>query len=90
MPEKFTTAFATRLNTLCDIEVREAVNNDRVLPGRTLGQDKPSCVVYGMPKEAVRRGAVERGAVERSLPLGAIAVKIVQQMSSGAGGRGPS
>jgi two-component system chemotaxis response regulator CheB len=36
MPEKFTGAFAERLNKLCQIEVREAVNNDRVLPGRAL------------------------------------------------------
>ncbi|MDD2864322.1 MAG: chemotaxis response regulator protein-glutamate methylesterase [Methylococcales bacterium] len=36
MPEKFTGAFAARLNGLCQIEVREAVNGDRVLPGRAL------------------------------------------------------
>jgi two-component system chemotaxis response regulator CheB len=36
MPEKFTGAFAERLNNLCRIEVREAVNGDRVLPGRAL------------------------------------------------------
>ncbi|TAN66698.1 MAG: chemotaxis response regulator protein-glutamate methylesterase [Methylobacter sp.] len=148
MPEKFTAAFATRLNDLCRIEVREAVNGDRVLPGRaliaqggrhmllkrsgaqyyvevvdgplvsrhrpsvdvlfrsvavcagknalgiimtgmgddgakglkemydmgadTLGQDKDSCVVYGMPKEALKLGAVDR-----ELPLGLIANEIV-------------
>ena len=36
MPEKFTGAFADRLNGLCQIEVREAVNGDRVMPGRAL------------------------------------------------------
>jgi two-component system chemotaxis response regulator CheB len=36
MPEKFTGAFADRLNNLCRIEVREAANGDRVLPGRAL------------------------------------------------------
>ncbi len=36
MPEKFTGAFAARLNSLCQIEVREAVNGDRVIPGRAL------------------------------------------------------
>lgn len=36
MPEKFTGAFAARLNSLCQIEVREAENGDRVLPGRAL------------------------------------------------------
>jgi two-component system, chemotaxis family, protein-glutamate methylesterase/glutaminase len=143
MPEKFTAAFASRLDGLCAIEVREAVNGDRVLPGRallapggrhmvlkrsgaqyhvevvdgppvnrhrpsvdvlfrsvakcagrnalgvimtgmgddgarglkemfdsgalTLAQDEESCVVYGMPKEAVKMGGVNR-----SLPLGEI------------------
>lgn len=136
MPEKFTAAFAARLNQLCQIEVREAQNNDRVIPGRaliapggrhmllkrsgaqyfvevlngpvvnrhipsvdvlfrsvaknagrnalgiimtgmgddgaagllemrhceatTLAQDEDSCVVFGMPKEAIKRGAAER------------------------------
>ncbi|MDO8811233.1 MAG: chemotaxis response regulator protein-glutamate methylesterase [Gallionella sp.] len=144
MPEKFTGAFAARLNDLCQIEVREAKNSDRVLPGlaliapggrhmllkrngaqyhveivdgppvsrhrpsvdvlfrsvsktagknalgiimtgmgddgaagllemrnegaMTIGQDEQTCVVYGMPKEAVKRGAVIK-----TLPLGAIA-----------------
>ncbi len=148
MPEKFTGAFADRLNNLCQIEVREAVNGDRVLPGRaliapggrhmllkrsgaqyhveivdgppvtrhrpsvdvlfrsvakcagknalgiimtgmgddgakglkemydmgarTVGQDEDSCVVYGMPKEAVKLGAVNR-----EIPLDRIAYEIV-------------
>lgn len=36
MPEKFTAMFAERLNTLCKLEVREAKDGDRVLPGRAL------------------------------------------------------
>jgi two-component system chemotaxis response regulator CheB len=144
MPEKFTGAFAARLNELCRIEVREARSGDRVLPGRaliapggrhmllkrngaqyhvdivdgppvsrhrpsvdvlfrsvakcagknalgiimtgmgddgaagllemrnegalTIAQDEQTCVVYGMPKEAAKRGAVIK-----TLPLGAIA-----------------
>jgi two-component system chemotaxis response regulator CheB len=36
MPEMFTEAFAQRLNSLCEIEVLEAKNNDRVIPGRAL------------------------------------------------------
>jgi two-component system, chemotaxis family, protein-glutamate methylesterase/glutaminase len=36
MPEKFTEAFANRLNKICRLEVKEASNNDRVLPGRAL------------------------------------------------------
>ena len=152
MPEKFTAAFAQRLNGLCQIEVKEAENNDRVVnsraliaPGgkhmllkrngaqyhvevvdgplvnrhrpsvdvlfrsvakcaganalgvimtgmgddgaagllemrqagaRTLAQDEATCVVYGMPKEAVKRGAVER-----TVPLGAVAREIMAQLS---------
>lgn len=148
MPEKFTAAFAERLNSICQIEVREARHGDRVLPGRaliapgglhmllkrngayyqvdivngppvsrhrpsvdvlfrsvarsagknalgvimtgmgddgahgllemreagakTLAQDEDSCVVYGMPKEAVRLGAVEK-----SIPLSAIPAAIL-------------
>ncbi|MDD5240699.1 MAG: chemotaxis response regulator protein-glutamate methylesterase [Sulfuricella sp.] len=36
MPEKFTEAFANRLNGICKLDVKEAANNDRVLPGRAL------------------------------------------------------
>lgn len=36
MPENFTKAFATRLNGLCDIEVKEAENNDSIIRGRAL------------------------------------------------------
>lgn len=153
MPERFTAAFAARLHQLSQIEVREAVDGDRVLPGLalianggrhlllqrsgaqyrvavkdgplvsrhrpsvdvlfrsvaaaagsnaigvimtgmgddgargllemrqagalTLAQDEASCVVYGMPKEAVRRGGVTRElSLERitallAQPLGA-------------------
>ena len=144
MPEKFTGAFAERLNTLCEIEVREARTGDRVMPGRaliapggkhmllkrsgaqyhvdivdgppvsrhrpsvdvlfrsvaksagrnalgiimtgmgddgarglkemrdvgakTLAQDEASCVVFGMPKEAIRLGGVERIASLERIP----------------------
>lgn len=36
MPERFTAAFAERLNRVCQIEVKEAQDNDRVVPGRAL------------------------------------------------------
>jgi two-component system, chemotaxis family, protein-glutamate methylesterase/glutaminase len=156
MPELFTGAFAQRLNSLCQIEVLEAKNNDRVIPGRaliapggkhmllkrsgaqyhvevvegplvnrhrpsvdvlfrsvakfagknalgiimtgmgddgarglkemrdsgayTLGQNEDSCVVYGMPKEAMKLGAVCE-----ELPLNQIAGRIsaVHAMVSG-------
>jgi len=36
MPEHFTRSFANRLNELCAMEVKEAENNDTVVPGRVL------------------------------------------------------
>ncbi|MBV7539104.1 chemotaxis response regulator protein-glutamate methylesterase [Duganella sp. sic0402] len=151
MPEKFTAAFAARLDSVCEVRVKEAENNDRVLQGqvliapggkhmllrrtgaqyfvevvdgplvnrhrpsvdvlfrsaaraaganalgvimtgmgddgaagmlemlkagaRTVAQDEASCVVYGMPKEAVKRGGVEK-----SVPLNAIYREILQQL----------
>jgi two-component system chemotaxis response regulator CheB len=136
MPELFTAAFAQRLDGLCEITVREAVNGERLLPGhaliapggkhllikrngayyhaevvdgpyvnrhkpsvdvlfrsvarsaganalgiimtgmgddgarglkemrdagaRTVAQDEASCVVFGMPKEAIRLEAAQR------------------------------
>ena len=36
MPAGFTRAFADRLNTLCAVEVKEAEDNDSVVPGRVL------------------------------------------------------
>jgi two-component system chemotaxis response regulator CheB len=44
---------------------------------RTLGQDEASCVVYGMPREAMRLGAVEE---EMPLPkLAPAALRLAQQ-----------
>lgn len=136
MPEKYTAAFADRLNKISKIEVREAQDKDRVLPGLaliapgnkhmslkrsgaqyyveildgplvsrhrpsvdvlfrsvakfagsnavgiimtgmgddgssglkemhdngafTVAQDEDSCVVFGMPKEAIKKGAVDK------------------------------
>lgn len=36
MPERFTTAFAARLDPMCQVEVKEAVEGDQVLAGRVL------------------------------------------------------
>jgi two-component system chemotaxis response regulator CheB len=144
MPEKFTAAFASRLDTRCEASVVEASDGDRVLPGHvliapggrhmsvrrdgaqyrvrvadgppvnrhkpsvdvlfrsvaecagrnamgvimtgmgddgarglkdmrdagahTLGQDEATCVVYGMPGEAVKHGAVEIEASLQQIP----------------------
>ena len=148
MPEKFTAMFAERLNSLSEMEVREARNGDRVVPGlaliapggrhmmlkrngaqyvvdvadgplinrhkpsvdvlfrsvakfaganalgiimtgmgddgargmkemhdagaRTIAQDEASCVVFGMPKEAIKLGGVDQ-----TMPLGQIPGAIV-------------
>lgn len=153
MPEKFTAAFAARLDSICQLEVREACNNDRILPGRaliapggrhmllrrhgaqyfvevidgplvnrhrpsvdalfrsvakcaganalgvimtgmgddgaagllemrhagarTVAQDEASCVVFGMPKEAIKRGAVAK-----TVPLGGIGREIMQELAA--------
>jgi len=144
MPEKFTASFAERLDSVCQISVREAKQGDRVVPGsaliapggkhmalvrsgaqyhvnviegplvnrhrpsvdvlfrsvasqagrnavgiimtgmgddgarglkemreagaRTFGQDEATCVVYGMPKEAVKMGAVETVVPLQAIP----------------------
>ena len=150
MPEKFTAAFAERLNSLCQLEVLEAKDGDRVIPGRaliapggrhmqlkrsgaqyvvevadgplvnrhkpsvdvlfrsvarfagknalgiimtgmgddgargrkemydagafTIAQDEATCVVYGMPKEAVKLGGVHL-----SMPLGNLPGEILRR-----------
>lgn len=144
MPPQFTAAFAARLDGLCEIEVREARDNDRVVPGtaliapggkhmmlhrsgaqyhveikegppvnrhcpsvdvlfrsvakcagrnalgiimtgmgddgarglremrdagaHTLAQDEATCVVFGMPKEAIRQEAAVRIVPLESIP----------------------
>jgi two-component system chemotaxis response regulator CheB len=149
MPEKFTAAFAERLDRVCRLDVKEAADGDRILPGRvliapggrhmmvkrsgayyhvevadgplvsrhkpsvdvlfrsvaryagrnalgiimtgmgddgargmkemrdagagTVAQDESSCVVFGMPKEAIKLGGVER-----VVPLDAIAGEVMR------------
>jgi two-component system chemotaxis response regulator CheB len=47
----------------------------RTAGARTVGQDEESCVVYGMPKEAVKRGGVEK-----TVSLQAIGREIMAQL----------
>jgi two-component system, chemotaxis family, protein-glutamate methylesterase/glutaminase len=151
MPEKFTKAFANRLNALCRVSVKEAENDDTVIRGRaliapgnkhtllkrsgaryfvevkdgplvcrhrpsvdvlfrsasryagknavavimtgmgddgargmaemkdagarTIAQDEQSCVVFGMPKEAIKLGAVDK-----VVPLSMIANVVLQEV----------
>ncbi len=150
MPEHFTASFAKRLDELCRISVKEAVDGDTVLRGRaliapgnlhtllkrsgaryyvevrpgplvsrhrpsvdvlfrsaaryagrnavgviltgmgddgangmlelkeagayTIAQDEATCVVFGMPQEAIKRGAVHQ-----VLPLEAIAAEVLRR-----------
>jgi two-component system chemotaxis response regulator CheB len=145
MPEKFTAMFAERLDSLCQIQVLEAKNGDRVIPGRaliapggkhmmlkrngaqyavevadgplvnrhkpsvdvlfrsvakfaganalgiimtgmgddgargmkemhdagakTIAQDEASCVVFGMPKEAIKLGGVDQTLALGNIPM---------------------
>jgi two-component system, chemotaxis family, protein-glutamate methylesterase/glutaminase len=50
MPEKFTEMFAERLNKCCAMEVREAKDGDRILPGHVL------LAPGGIQMKVVRRG----------------------------------
>ena len=151
MPAKFTTAFAERLNGICQVTVREARDNDTVNPGtaliapgnyhmilrrsgakyyvqiktgpmvhhqrpavdvlfkstaqyagpnsigviltgmgadgaegllkmkqagaKTIAQDEKTCVVFGMPKEAIKMGAVDK-----VVPLDRVAQEIVRMV----------
>lgn len=148
MPEHFTASFAERLNGICQMEVREAKNNDTVQPGlvliapgnqhmvfrrsgaryhvllkggppvehqrpsvdvlfhsvaqqaghnavgviltgmgadgaagmlamhqadaRTIAQDEASCVVFGMPKEAIQMGGADHIMSLDKIPQGII------------------
>jgi len=150
MPEGFTAAFAKRLDGVCRIDVREAADGDKIVPGRafiapgnrhvlvrrlgpcyflevrdgalvsrhrpsvnvlfrsvaqaagshaigvlmtgmgddgadgllemkqaeafTIAQDEASCVIFGMPREAI-----VRGAVDEILPLSRISRAILQR-----------
>ncbi|MCF8037875.1 MAG: chemotaxis response regulator protein-glutamate methylesterase [Desulfohalobiaceae bacterium] len=153
MPEQFTASLAQRLNQICELEVREARNNDSVMPGialiapgnyhlllkrsgarffvqtksgplvcghrpsvevlfksvagaagrnaigviltgmgkdgaaglltlrnnqaRTIAQDEQSCVVFGMPKEAI-----SLGGAQNILPLPHIPEKIIELVNA--------
>ncbi|HSX85868.1 MAG TPA: chemotaxis response regulator protein-glutamate methylesterase [Cellvibrio sp.] len=83
MPEKFTAAFARRLNGLCEVEVKEAEDGDRLIAGRVL------IAPGGFHMEVQRSGAqyitkVFRGpAVNRHCP----SVDVLFRSAARAAGR---
>ena len=62
MPGAFTAAFAGRLNQLCQIEVREARNGDRVIPGLAL-------IAPGTDHLLLRRSGAQYRVEVKSGPL---------------------
>jgi two-component system chemotaxis response regulator CheB len=62
MPEAFTGAFATRLNSLCAMEIREAKDGDRVIPGRVL-------IAPGGKHMQLQRSGAQYGVAVRDGPL---------------------
>ena len=52
---------------------------------RTVAQDESSCVVFGMPKEAIRMDAVDR-----VVPLGRVTATLFELLGAGSGERTPA
>ncbi|WP_338845521.1 chemotaxis response regulator protein-glutamate methylesterase [Massilia sp. W12] len=83
MPEKFTAMFASRLDGLCQIEVREAKHGDRVIPGRAL------VAPGGLHMRLVRNGAyyhvdvIDGPPVNRHKPSVDVLFKSVAQCAAG-------
>jgi two-component system chemotaxis response regulator CheB len=63
MPEKFTAAFAARLDPMCEMDVMEASDGDPVLPGRVL------VAPGGLHMELLRDGARYRVRVFNAPPV---------------------
>lgn len=81
MPEKFTAMFASRLNGICEIEVREAKHGDRVIPGRAL------IAPGGLHMRLIRNGAyyqvdvIDGPPVNRHKPSVDVLFKSVAQVA---------
>jgi two-component system chemotaxis response regulator CheB len=50
----------------------------REVGAKTLAQDEASCVVFGMPKEAIKLGAADQ-----VVPLGEISQKVIRIINAG-------
>jgi two-component system chemotaxis response regulator CheB len=75
MPAGFTTSFAARLNGLCQITVKEAVNGERILPGHAY--------ICGAQRSELCRRCRRRASGESPQALGGGAVQVRR------GSRGP-
>ncbi len=62
MPEKFTASFAKRLNSLCEVDVKEAADGDAVLRGRVL-------IAPGNLHTMIQRSGANYRVAVRSGPL---------------------
>ena len=62
MPESFTAAFARRLDGLCEMDVREAQDGDRLIPGRVL-------IAPGGRHMQLQRSGAQYGVAVRDGPL---------------------
>jgi two-component system chemotaxis response regulator CheB len=83
MPEKFTAEFAERLNGLCQIEVKEAQNNDRVVPGRALIAPGGAHMLLRRNGAQYLRGGDGRPAGQPPPALGGRAVPLGGQVPPG-------
>jgi len=63
MPPGFTASFAQRLDTLCNVRVKEAADGDRVLPGHVL------IAPGSFHMELVRSGAEYRVRIQQEAPV---------------------
>lgn len=66
MPKNFTGPYAERLNNICDIEVREASQNDIIKPGEAL------IAPGGIQTRLRRKGAIEVELIMEDTPFDAI------------------
>ncbi len=76
MPEKFTEAFARRLNSLCEMEVKEAADGDTVLRGRVLIAPGDTPHAAAAQRRALLRRGQGRPAGVAPSPLGRRAVPL--------------
>ncbi|MGN8224526.1 protein-glutamate methylesterase/protein-glutamine glutaminase [Gracilimonas sp. BCB1] len=68
MPQGFTKQFATRLNTLCRVEVVEAKHGDKVLPGKVFIAPGDKHMIIGKSEEGFEVKVIDTGKVNHHRP----------------------